>query len=276
MRIIRTFLLLVLAACASTPRDSGEQIAVLVYNIHAGKDARRVDNLDRVAAVVRDSKADFVLLQEVDRLTTRSGAVDQLTRLRELTGLYGVFGKTLDYQGGEYGIGILSRWPIESDTLTLLPENPVEQRGALTVTTHTPFGWFRVVNTHLDASRPDSFRVREVKEVVRIAGRKQAIGVASVPDVWRTLFVGGDFNSEPDSPVHALVISAGWHDAFEECGKGSGLSFPDDKPMKRIDYLFLPNWVRCTEARVLNTNASDHRPVLVHISATSFRRFASR
>src|SRR5205085_9000055 len=83
---------------------------VLVYNIHAGKDAKGVDSLERVAALVKETAADVVLLQEVDRNTTRSGNVDQVATLTHLTGLYGEFGKSLDYQGGDYGIAILSRW----------------------------------------------------------------------------------------------------------------------------------------------------------------------
>jgi len=42
---------------------------VLVYNIHAGKDAAGVPNLERVVALVKSTKADIVLLQEVDKGT---------------------------------------------------------------------------------------------------------------------------------------------------------------------------------------------------------------
>src|SRR5699024_2778165 len=74
-------------ACAALPRAAEPApLRVLVYNIHAGTDAGGVDNLARVAGVVRGSGADLVLLQEVDRLTTRSGRVDQVAELRRLTG----------------------------------------------------------------------------------------------------------------------------------------------------------------------------------------------
>ena len=273
--IMRSMALLVMASCASAPANGGDRITVLVYNIHAGKDAKGVDNLERVAGIVRRSNADFVLLQEVDRGTRRSGKVDQLSRLRELTGMHGSFGRTLDYQDGQYGIAILSRWPIATDTLILLPPNPSEQRGALVAISRTPKGLFRLVNTHLDASRADSFRIREAKVVAAIANETPRLGVASVPDVWRTLFVGGDFNSEPGSQAHATMISAGWRDAFDGCGKGSGLSFPVENPVKRIDYLFIPNGVSCSDARVLDTKASDHRPVLFHLSVRAWRKFAA-
>jgi endonuclease/exonuclease/phosphatase family metal-dependent hydrolase len=282
--IFRMAALLVVTACASAGQADRDLITVLVYNIHAGKDAKGVDNLERVAAIIRDSKADVVLLQEVDNGTTRSGKVDQAARLRDLTGFHGAFGKTIDFQGGEYGIAILSRWPIRSDTLIHLPVDSSqiaagvshEARGALVAILGTPTGSLRVVNTHLDASRTDSFRIQEARTVIQVAGQQQFVRVVTAPDAWRTLFIGGDFNSEPMSAVHASVISAGWRDAFDECGKGRGLSFPEDRPVKRIDYLFIEGDTRCADARVLDVNASDHRPVVFHLWVKSYRRFSTR
>lgn len=44
--------------------------------------------------------------------------------------------------------------------------------------------------------------------------------------------------------------------------RASNLSYPADKPVKRIDYLLLPSDWKCVSARVIETEASDHRPVL--------------
>lgn len=258
-------LICAVGGCATAGSRAEPDLTVLVYNIHAGKDAKGVDNLERVAGIIRDSRADIVLLQEVDKNTERSGRVDQLARIRELTGMSGAFGKTLDYQGGDYGIAILSRWQIASDTLVHLPVHPAqlrsgvsyEPRGALVVTLSSPLGKLRVVNTHLDASRADSFRIQEVATVIAVAEAE------SLPDA--NAIVGGDFNSEPESAVHASMITAGWRDGFAECGKGSGLSYPDGVPVKRIDYLFMNGASRCRSAEVLDTRASDHRPVLFRI-----------
>jgi endonuclease/exonuclease/phosphatase family metal-dependent hydrolase len=266
MRKLNWVLLLAAAACASGGKPAASDLTVLVYNIHAGKDAKGVDNLAQVSQIVRETKADIVLLQEVDKNTTRSGKVDQVAKFEELTGFHGAFGKTLDYQGGDYGIAILSRWPILSDTLVHLPVNPpqlrsgvsYEPRGALVTVIQSPVGRLRVINTHLDASRADSFRIQEAPTVLSIAGTEAS--------ELRATLIGGDFNSEPNSAVHALVAGAGWTDAFTVCGKGDGMSFPDDKPVKRIDYLWMKAPTRCKDAAVLATNASDHRPVLFHLS----------
>lgn len=275
-------LLIMIAACASAGPADRAEVVVLVYNIHAGTDASRVNNLERVAAVTRDSRADIVLLQEVDSGTRRSGQVDQLARLRELTGFYGVFGRTLDYQGGGYGIALLSRWPITFDSLISLdradfaPPPAHEPRGALVALVASPAGLLRIVNTHLDASKADSFRVWEARNLLAVAGDKAVPGGGGVQGAASTTIIGGDFNSEPESPVHRSVISAGWRDAFSECGRGPGSSFPADRPMKRIDFLFIREGARCTDARVLDTGASDHRPVLIHLSLGRPGKFEAR
>jgi len=260
-------LLVLFSACAPRSPEAaapaGEaSLRVLVYNIHAGKDAEGVDNLARVAEVVRGSGADVVLLQEVDRGTERSGRVDQLARLASLTGLHGSFGKTLDYQGGEYGIAILSRWPVVFDTLLPLPIDPpqeraggsYEPRGALVARLEGPLRLV-ALNTHLDASREDHYRIQEVRTVVETAEREAAAGGALV-------LVGGDFNSEPGTRVVGTVTGEEWSDAWR-CGRGEGLTFPARAAVKRIDYLFLGTGLRCVEASVLETEASDHRPLLV-------------
>lgn len=258
-----------MAGCAtvgvSRPAPS---IKVLVYNIHAGKDAAGVDNLERVAAIVRESGADVAMLQEVDRGTTRSGKVDQVARLAALTGFHAAFGKTLSFQGGDYGIAVLSRREIVSDTLLRLPVNPpqersgagYEPRGALRATIATALGRAHVLNTHIDASREDTYRLQEARELLRISAE---LGAAN--DI---VLLGGDLNAEPQSAVISLFTAAGWKDSWS-CGRGNGFSFPAKAPVKRIDYLMLPPTLRCRTATVMVTEASDHRPVIFEIERMS-------
>lgn len=249
-----------LATARPAPADT---LRVLVYNIHAGKDAAGEGNLERVAGLIRETGADLVLLQEVDRGTRRSGGVDQLAVLEGRTGLVGAFGKTLDYQGGDYGIAVLSRWPVARDTLIRLPVEPAqaraggsrEPRGVLRVRVDAPSGWLDVLNTHLDASPGGARRRQEVATVLRVAGELRA-GKGAV-------LIGGDLNAEPGSPTVGRLTGAGWVDAWRACGEGDGRTYPADEPSKRIDYLFLEPGGSCSAARVPATEASDHRPLLV-------------
>ncbi len=239
-----------------------DEVRVLVYNIHAGKDANGVDNLSRVAEIIRDTRTDIALLQEVDRGTTRSGNVDQPRVLAGLTGFHVAFGKTLDFQGGDYGIAVLSRWAIATDTLHRLTVVPAqlrsgasyEPRGALHAVVEVSGAPIAILNTHIDASRDDFYRRQEMTAVIQLA--RNSI------DRGRSTLVGGDLNAEPGSAVIEMLRASPLRDAWPECARGAGLSFPAHAPVKRIDYLLLPSDWKCVSAEVLDTQASDHRPVL--------------
>jgi endonuclease/exonuclease/phosphatase family metal-dependent hydrolase len=262
-------LLPITVACAAMPAasDGGttRRVRVLVYNIHAGKDAAGVDNLAGVAALIRDTRADLVLLQEVDQGTRRSGNVDQPAVLAERTGFHVAFGSALDYDGGRYGVAILARWPITFDTLIHLPVDPPqaraggsrEPRGALRADIATPYGAITVFNTHIDASAEDTWRRQEARVVAALVSEARAIRPL--------VLLGGDLNSTPESAVQQDLRATGLRDAFAECGRGPGLTFPSDSAVKRIDYLYLAGRIGCTVAEVPKTRVSDHLPLLVEV-----------
>ena len=247
-----------LNACAVPRAQPVPQIRVLTYNIHAGKDQQQSDNLPRIAAVIDSADADIVLLQEVDRRTRRANGADHFVELQRLTRMHGVFGKSLDFQGGEYGIAILSRWPLDSIMALPLkvdaaPAN-YEQRLALHVRVATPAGPLDVLNTHLDAGGPGTYRRQELIAV--LAHMKQKTSLAP-------LVLGGDLNARPQTD-DIQAVSFAMTDAYAACGTGAGETFPAHAPDRRIDYIFLQR-ARCVSARVLATQASDHRPLLAII-----------
>ena len=242
-----------------------DTVRVLVYNIHAGKDAAGVPNLDGVIALIRETRADIVFLQEVDQLTRRSGLVDQPAVLATGSGLHAAFGSALDYDGGKYGVATLSRWPIAFDTLYHLPVDPPQERaggsreprGLLRADIRSPFGTMAVFNTHIDASREDTWRRQEAQVIASIVGAARG----SLPLV----LLGGDLNSTPESAVQEILRRPGLRDAFAECGRGTGLTYPADSAVKRIDYLYLTGALRCARADVPQTRVSDHRPLIVDV-----------
>ncbi|MEO7997485.1 MAG: endonuclease/exonuclease/phosphatase family protein, partial [Gemmatimonadaceae bacterium] len=239
---------------------------VLVYNIHAGKTVHGVASIEQISALIRSTNADIVLLQEVDKGTKRSGNVDQPAALAAQTGFHVAFGSALDYDGGKYGVAILSRWPILSDTLFHLPVEPpqtrsggsMEPRGALRAMIKSPYGTLAVINTHLDASGEDRWRKQEADSIVSlVAQTRRSVGL---------VIAGGDFNSTPESAVQVKLRASGLRDSWNECGSGDGLSYPDSVPAKRIDYLFMTGGNRCRAAHVVESRASDHRPVFFEVS----------
>ncbi len=223
-------------------------LKVVTYNIHHGEGTDGRLDLPRIAELIRREDPDLVALQELDVKTTRAGGADQLAELAKATGLHGAFGKAIDHAGGDYGVGILSRWPLTIVENRALPSSPHrEARTALVARVETPFGAVRMVSTHLDHKSTED-RSRQAAELVSLAGPEPTI-------------LAGDLNDLASSSALAPVVHA-----FLDAGKGSDTpTYPSDKPSQRIDYILAhpkESW-KVVEFRVLDESvASDHRPVV--------------
>ncbi|MFT6041711.1 MAG: endonuclease/exonuclease/phosphatase family metal-dependent hydrolase [Gammaproteobacteria bacterium] len=238
------------ASCASVDDEHRKGVAVLSYNIHHGEGTDGVFDLERLARVIRESGAELVALQEVDQNTGRAGGLDQTAELARLTGMYGVFGAAMPYDGGSYGEAVLSRWPIlKVTTLSLSAAPDHEPRAALVIEVHPP-GKRRLsfVGTHLDHTKDESDRVRQATEL------HDLLGDGSLP----TLLVG-DLNATPESAPMQVLLSAGWTPADPTHMP----TYPSDAPTKKIDWILRSpgDSGQLTDAEVLHEPiASDHCP----------------
>ena len=243
-----------LATGCATVRSEA-RLRVLTYNLHHGEGEDAKLDLERIARVIQESRADLVALQEVDVRAQRTGRVDQAAEYVRMTGLHGQFGKAIDFQGGAYGGMLLSRWPLSEFQVHTLP-NPEkrEQRIALSARVSPPgLAPLRFVGTHLDASRDDGDRW------LQAARLQELFGVDPGP-----VILAGDFNDRPESRVMQRMF-ADWEDAS---AAAPAPTIPAGKPTARIDYVLLRprgGW-RVTRTEVIaEAVASDHRPVLVEL-----------
>ena len=101
-------------AAASEPLT----LRVMTFNIHHGEGIDGRLDLERIARVITDARADLVGLQEVDRGVERTQRRDIPTELARLTGLAVRFESNLPHQGGEYGNAVLSRFPVKTSRNT--------------------------------------------------------------------------------------------------------------------------------------------------------------
>ena len=122
-------------------------VRVLAYNVKHGRGNDGKVDLERTANVIRRLNPDVVALQEIDHKAERSGNVDEAKKLAELTGLrHHAFGRFFDFQGGEYGMAIISRYPLEDVTNLRLPDG-AEPRTSLIATVHATQP-FRLAGVH--------------------------------------------------------------------------------------------------------------------------------
>jgi len=102
------------AARTSARFAPSQKLRVMTYNIHVGVGMDKKLDLARIAGVINSEHPDLVGLQEVDRGVTRTQRIDEIAELAKLTRMDYAFAFNLHYQGGQYGVAILSRFPIRA------------------------------------------------------------------------------------------------------------------------------------------------------------------
>lgn len=113
----KAFLLLTVLLSISMSQCAGQRhrsftLRVLTYNIYHGETTDGKVDMDLFASIISEMKPDLVALQEVDKNAKRTGVIDITAELSKRTGLNGHFVKHRDFQGGEYGNAILTRFPV--------------------------------------------------------------------------------------------------------------------------------------------------------------------
>jgi endonuclease/exonuclease/phosphatase family metal-dependent hydrolase len=239
---------------ASEPALAAKSLRVMTYNIHVGVGMDKKLDLQRIADVITKEKPDLVGLQEVDRGVRRTEGKDEIVELASLTRMHYAFAHNLDYQGGQYGVAVLSRYPIKNiDHRKFENRRESERRGMLRIEVEVSGRTLTFVNTHLDYQYADG-RLFEAEQMLRF-----------LRDVKGPLIVVGDFNDEPSGDTYKLMRE-GFDDAWSR-SKDAGLSYPADKPVKRIDYIFTrrSDRSRVKKAWIISSLASDHLPVVAEV-----------
>ncbi len=228
---------------------SCEKINVMTYNIHASRGMDKVFDAKRIATVINEQSPDLVALQEVDILTQRSGPTDILAVLMQETGMSGIFMKTFNYQGGEFGNAVLTRYPIIDSKVYRLPSREeYEPRLMMLVRCLSDRGdTIYFYNVHLDHHLKDSDRPQQADMIVESI------------DYNKNVILAGDFNCEPGSPSLSVIETTLMRSFAKEA------SYPSDIPSRLIDHIFYShdNGLRLCNVKVVDEKlASDHRPVV--------------
>jgi len=106
-------------------QDSDNKIVkILSFNILHGATTKGDFDLDAIAKVIIDAKADFVALQEVDFKTNRAKKYDLATELGWRVKMAPLFARAMPYDGGEYGEGVLTNYTILTSRNVSLPYSP--------------------------------------------------------------------------------------------------------------------------------------------------------
>ncbi|NCF92046.1 MAG: metallophosphoesterase [Verrucomicrobiaceae bacterium] len=228
-------------------------LKVLAYNIKHGYGMDGKVDLSRSAALIKRVDPDLVALQEIDKSTERTGKVDQTKELGRLTEMHAEFGPFFDFQGGEYGMAILSKNKATNVANHRLPDGQ-EPRTVLAITVVPIENGPEIVfaGIHFYATRAQ--RLAQAQRLLEI-----------LKDETRPVILAGDFNSRPDSEV-MKIFAKEW--TIPDKGEDR-FTIPSDKPRSEIDFIMFRNldgW-KVEKIDVLEEPlVSDHRPVVLELS----------
>jgi endonuclease/exonuclease/phosphatase family metal-dependent hydrolase len=235
-------------------RAQGEvDVKVMTFNIQSG-----LRGLDKVAEVIRAAGPDIVALQEVDVGSVRAGGANQPERLAALTGLvHHAHFRTTTLWGGDYGVGLLSRFPVLSLEQHPLPvAKGAEPRTVAHAVLDVEGQEVSVYVTHL-TRRPfnDAVRIQQSTAILALMARDT-----------RPKLLMGDLNDTPES-TSLRLFKRQLHDVFALRGVGPAVTYPLPViPSLRLDYVLACGQFVPRHGEVLHVNASDHYPVVAQLT----------
>jgi endonuclease/exonuclease/phosphatase family metal-dependent hydrolase len=237
----------------------GYPVRVMSYNLHFGYDVEGWSRLEETARTIQSSGAEVVGLEEVSRGWYINGSTDMLTWLqRRLRMPYVIFAGASD---PIWGNAIMSRRPILSSGVEPLPRGgvPLRRNYVWAVIDLGEGQTIRVISTHLhhvEGAAGARVRLGQIPKVLA--------GWAGSP----ATVVMGDLNATPGSPEIALFERAGMVDAWSAArgARQDELTYASNRPVERIDYVWVSPDLGSSAFKATTSTASDHRGIAVTLS----------
>jgi endonuclease/exonuclease/phosphatase family metal-dependent hydrolase len=229
-----------LPTAAQKTTDTSSRIKVVSYNIHHGAGVDGQLDLGRIGRLIAEQQADVVAIQELDSATQRTGGVYQLGVLADQLQLHATYGKTIDFQGGGYGIGILSKEKPLSVKRIALPGK--EPRMLLVC----EFGRYIFGCMHLSLQADNRMKALDILK-------------AEAQRAHKPFIVAGDWNAKPDSKFITSLKKD-----FRIVSGEKQPTYPAVLPNERIDYIAALKHggvVSQSHGVIDEPTASDHRPI---------------
>ena len=240
-------LLFIFAALFIFSAQAQNTLKLMSYNIKNANGMDNVCNFQRIANVINNTSPDVVAIQEVDSMTNRSGQKYVLGEIAERTQMHGYFAPAIDYDGGKYGIGLLTKQvPLRLQSL------PLPGREEARTLILAEFADYIYCYTHMSLTADDRMKSLELVKAFTSSSTKP-------------LFLAGDMNAEPESGFIKELQKD-----FQILSNPKQHTFPAPDPKETIDYIATlkqnAKGFAVISAKVINEPmASDHRPILVEL-----------
>ncbi len=241
--------------------EGSSNLVVMSYNIrhcapYYGTSETTVADVEGTAAVIKRMSPDVVMLQEVDKCTTRSLGIDQAQKLAKLAGYpYYQFFKLMDYRDGEYGLAILSKLQLNDAATYLIPATI----GNVTVQSPIVVGRAVIRYQGIDINLIDvHLSVYQADRDVQLP----YIGNEILSKISNPVIIAGDFNATPTNTTISQLDGFGFTRTNTDAKK---FTIDSNSPDREIDYIaYRPanRFSLVSHTVVTGVNASDHLPII--------------
>lgn len=241
------FLYTIVGVDAQSVRPEQTTLRIMSYNVHNGIGLDGKRDYDRLAGVINRFAPDVVALQELDSVTQRSLGVDILREFAGKTLMHSIYAPAISYQGGKYGIGILTKEKPLNYRIIPLPGR--EEKRVLLI---AEFEKYIFSCTH--------FSLTEADQLASVELITKEIGNTKKP-----VFLAGDLNALPGSPVMKSML-----EKFRPLTNVKNMTYPANEPKECLDYILSykdnePGYALLSNSVIGESVASDHRPVFAEV-----------
>jgi endonuclease/exonuclease/phosphatase family metal-dependent hydrolase len=218
-----------------------DALRVLTYNIQQGYNRDGQLDVEGQLALMRQTDADIIGLQECDTTRVATGNIDVVRHFADRLNMYSYYGPNTTV--GTFGIALLSKYPILNPR-TFYLYSLGEQTAAIEAQIMAGGKTFTVYVTHLGNGGP----IVQQEQVLQLVEGKENV------------LLMGDFNFRPDTEQYQLTtgtLGDAWLLAKSQLAPSHA-----DELERRIDYLYVSPGTIVIEAEYLTGPQSDH-PALV-------------
>lgn len=229
-----------------------KKIKIVTWNIWGG------ENIDNIIECLRTVDADIIGLQEV--LEELDGSNNNAENIASALGYEWAYTPTctLDYEHSHllkihgytremhWGNAVLSKYPIVGNNTYVLSNH--KSRTALVTNIAVDSENLTAISTHLAYSKDSELiRSEQVDTLLKVIPDERAI-------------IMGDFNELPKS-----VVIEKMRERLIDTQENTASDSAQISEAERIDYIFTTKDIKYSNSRIINSDASDHLPILTEI-----------
>ncbi len=261
------------------------KLKIMTYNICSGKDFRLDADItpdgdskygiDACAEVIKEVSPDICGINEINHFTKEFveklpkgefTAENQAEYIAEGSGLGNyAFGSAITFEGrGNYGNAVISKHPVKKITVHNIPDPTV----------FDDFGYYEtrgITEALIDIA--GGITVLQIHVGLNISEKQNAITklLELIDKIDTPLVLMGDFNMRPSDWMLDKIREKlneitpdgeGYIHTFPSWNGNAGIKFERDLKPCKIDYIFASHHFRKISCEVIESRASDHKPML--------------